>query len=340
MHDIASWSVNLGRWGGLQIRVHALFVLFAIGTFSMSAMAEPGLKWVGYTLVMLLFVSVLLHELGHCYAAFREGGDPDQIVIGPLGGLTQVHVPHEPRAELVTALAGPLVNLTVSGTLAIMLAAIYGVDPLPFLHPLMPVGVTDGAPLIAVAQLALWLNWVLLLVNLLPAFPFDGGQVLRSLLWKTKGFRTSVLIVAAVAKVTAVLILVGAILIFDEPVAGPIPAWGPLAVLAAFLYFSAKQEVARLDRASHDEDYVGYEFSSTFSHFEGPSGNPPSLLAMWRKNRQLLKQQRKREREAADEARVDEILARLHERGSGALNADDRALLQRVSARYRSRLGS
>jgi Zn-dependent protease len=340
MHDIASWSVSLGRWGGLQIRVHALFVLFAIGTVSMGAMAGEGLTWVGYALVGLLFLSVLLHELGHCYAAFREGGDPDQIVIGPLGGLAPIQTPHEPRAELFTALAGPTVNFTISATLAIVLAAAFSVNPLPLLHPLMPMGVTDGGPLVATAKLALWLNWVLLLVNLLPAFPFDGGQMLRSLLWQSKGYRTSVLIVAAIAKATAVVLLIAALLIMDEPAASPIPTWGPLAVLAAFLYFSAKQEVARLDRNTNDEEYVGYDFSPTFSHFDSPAGKPPSLLAMWRKNRQLQKQQRRREREAADEARVDEILARLHECGIEGLPAEDRAILQRVSARYRSRQGS
>ena len=302
MHDLASWSVSLGRWGGVQVRVHALFVLFAIGTLSMSTVAEADLRWVGITLVGLLFVSVLLHELGHCYAAFREGFDADQIVIGPLGGLAQVQVPHDPRSEFVTALAGPTVNFSISATLAVMLAVIFGVDPLPLLHPLSPLAVTDGPMLIAVAKLALWLNWVLLLVNLLPAFPFDGGRMLRSLLWQSKGYRTSVLIVAAVAKVTAIVILVAAVLMLKEPVGGLIPAWGPLAVLAVFLYFSAKQEVARLDRGSLDEEYVGFEFSSTYSQFDAAAAKPLSLLAMWRKNRKLLKDQRRRERDAADES--------------------------------------
>jgi hypothetical protein len=122
-----------------------------------------------------------------------------------------------------------------------------------------------------------------------------------------------------------------------------------LAVLAAFLYFSAKQEVARLDRGSHDEEYMGFEFSSGYSHdsagqpvgqFDAPASKPPSLLAMWKKNRQLLKEQRRREREVSDESRVDEILARLHESGIDSLPPEDRAILQRVSARYRSRLES
>jgi hypothetical protein len=212
----------------------------------------------------------------------------------------------------------------------------FGENPLQLVHPLAPVEMTEGIGPLVVAKLALWLNWVLVLVNLLPAFPFDGGVMLRSLLWKSKGYYTSVLIVALVAKLVAIVLAVAALWMLKYPVAGPLPAWAPLALLSLLLYFCAKQEVARLDRVPPDEDYIQFEFSA-YGPVDAPPSNPPSLFAQWRRKRRMEKERRRREREASDEARVDEILARLHQCGRSGLSAEEHAILQRVSVRYRNR---
>ncbi|MEX0938408.1 MAG: site-2 protease family protein [Pirellulales bacterium] len=342
MHDLASWSLNLGRWGGMHVRLHALFILFAIGTLCLGATSgEADLIWIGWALVGLLLISVLLHELGHCYAAYREGGYAEQIVIGPLGGLAAVHVPRDPRSELITALAGPAVNLGVCLALGPILWLGAEINPLGLLHPLAPQSLAEGSRLVVIGKLAFWINWLLLLVNLLPAFPFDGGQALRCALWQQKGHRSAVLIVAGVAKLTALGLLLVAMFVSNEYDQAPIPAWAPLVLLAVFLYFSAKQEVARLDRHGRDDESLGYDFSQGYvslqQHEERPREEPLGLLAQWRQKRRHLKDQQRRELEESEEARVDEILARLHERGMDGLAPEDRAVLQRVSARYRNR---
>ena len=151
----------------------------------------------------ILFVSVLAHELGHCFAARRMGGRADQIMLWPLGGLVSINLSHQPQEELVTAAAGPIVNLFIClATLPAL--ALAGVDVRLLGNPLVAPQTADGMSLTYVLELTAWINWLLVLVNLLPAYPLDGGRVLRSIVWQRKGYRTAVIVVARVAKATAV----------------------------------------------------------------------------------------------------------------------------------------
>jgi Zn-dependent protease len=118
------------------------------------------------------FGLVLLHELGHVFACRQTGGVADRVVLWPLGGLAFVAPPPRPSAELWTTVAGPLVNLLFVPILV----------PLTFL--LTPE--TDVEPPSDLAQFVwalAWFNGVMLVFNLLPIFPLDGGRILQSLLW-------------------------------------------------------------------------------------------------------------------------------------------------------------
>src|SRR5262245_15588825 len=114
MSDVPNWSLYLARLRRTQIRFHALFVAVAVFALFLST-SRQGQEAIGYGLlaVGVLFVSVLLHEAGHCYAALRLGGSADKVVIGPLGGLAYPEVPREPQAEFIAALAGGFVNLAI-----------------------------------------------------------------------------------------------------------------------------------------------------------------------------------------------------------------------------------
>ena len=120
MRDPLSWSVPLGRLFGITIRVHILFPAVALGLILRVAFGkefEAGL-WIEVVVLMgLMFVSVLLHELGHCFGARLVEGDAHDILMWPLGGLAYVDVPHTPRANLITTAAGPAVNLLLCMTL-------------------------------------------------------------------------------------------------------------------------------------------------------------------------------------------------------------------------------
>ncbi len=343
MYDSAAWSISLGRWGGVQVRLHALFLLFCVLTIYLGTLsADPMLVWHGVMSLFILFFSVLLHELAHCYAAFRVGGHAEEIVIGPLGGLAPVAVPHEPRSELITAFAGPAVNAAIwLATIPPLWMATKDVNLIGLLNPLRPDEVVEGLPQVVFLKLTFWLNWILLIVNLLPAFPFDGGRGLRALLWPVLGYRPAILLVARLATISAVVMCVLAWALHTPDENWLVPVWFPLVLIALFLVFSAKQEVARLEQQEIGSELFGYDFSQGYTSLEQEQRatrvDEPGMLRRWLTKRREQREQARQHREAEEESRVDEVLARLHTVGMDGLSPKERSLLNRVSARYRNR---
>jgi stage IV sporulation protein FB len=120
MRDPLTWSIPLGRMFGIRVNVHIFLPIVLIGLILRVAVGEKAIVTVAEALVMcgLLLISVLLHEFGHCFAARSVDGDAVEILLWPLGGLAQCDVPHTPRANLITALGGPAVNLALCGLAA------------------------------------------------------------------------------------------------------------------------------------------------------------------------------------------------------------------------------
>src|SRR5262249_13172504 len=135
MRDPMTWSLPLGRLFGVTIRVHLLFPIVALALIGRVAWSDtrPGLWLEAVLLMLLLFVSVLLHEFGHCFGARRVDRDANEVLLWPLGGLAFVDIPHTPRAHLVTAFAGPAVNLLLCAVTALVLAS---ASMLPSLNPI------------------------------------------------------------------------------------------------------------------------------------------------------------------------------------------------------------
>ena len=339
MRDLLGWNLSLGRWAGIRVRLHVFFVLLVVFVINFAWLDGRGdfLQYVAASL-LILFVSVLAHELGHCYAARRLGGRVDQIVLWPLGGLAQQHVGHHPREELIAASAGPLVNLAICLLSALPLAL---VEPWPaiagLLNPLQAPLWSEGLSWRGALSQTFWFNWLLLLVNLLPAVPLDGGRILRALLWQKIGYRSAVQQVARVAQVMAVAIWIAAWWVHVDYPYAPLP----LALLGVLLFFSAKQEAERQDRDSEDALF-GYDFSQGYTSLEKQFDSPsrkrsPGPVRQWLQGRREARLLRQQQVEQEDDRRVDDVLARLHETGRDSLSEEDRALLDRVSARYRNR---
>lgn len=357
MRGHASWSLNLGRWGSLRVRLHMLFLLFGAFTLYLSWLAErdakdSGLMWAGVLSLGVLGISVLLHELAHCLAAARLGGRLDEIVLAPWGGLTSVNVPGEPTREMAVALAGPAMNLAVCLICAIPLAITSGGELLGLLHPLMPAELWTGTPAIRSIKLIFWVNWLLLVVNLLPAFPFDGGRVLRASLMVARpeaGRGGAVVRTARVAKLVVIGLCLVAIWLAmrgaPEGAMGLVPPWFALVLLAIFVFFSAQQEETQQREQPVEEAPFGYDFSQGYTSLERTVDSEHELelndpLTRWIESRREQKRQRQEEVEAEEDQLMDDILARLHRDGMNGLSAEDRALLDRVSARLRSRQSS
>src|SRR5215813_282839 len=112
MQDPFNWSIPCGRLFGITIRVHILFPVVTIALVLRFAFEVPipG-AWLDLALLeAIIFLTVLLHEFGHCFGARAVNGDAQEILMWPLGGLASVDVPHTPRANFITTLAGPAVN--------------------------------------------------------------------------------------------------------------------------------------------------------------------------------------------------------------------------------------
>jgi Zn-dependent protease len=207
MHDPFQWSIGLGRWCGLTVRLHVLFLAFAAATLylfwpedvsgpereaSRYLMAAGQMLGTVAAAIAVLFCSVLVHELSHWWAARRAGTAPDAIVIGPLGGLTPWPSAASPHQELAIWSAGPLANLFLWALLATVVMVRNPDHSLAGLfNPLQPGGLAVGTSrVMQLVAIASWINSLLFLVNSLPGYPFDGGRMLRSALrWTCDGLR-------------------------------------------------------------------------------------------------------------------------------------------------------
>lgn len=166
------WSFRIGRWWGVEVYLHTTFLLL-LAWVGMSDAARFGSVTGGLVSVLLyacLFGCVLLHEFGHAMAALHYGIPTRDITLLPIGGVARLErIPSNPRQELVIAVAGPLVNVVLGAALAVFLYLSH--------QSLLP---DWRSGWFGFAQRLLMVNVSLVAFNLLPAFPMDGGRMLRA----------------------------------------------------------------------------------------------------------------------------------------------------------------
>lgn len=178
-------SFRLFRLAGVEVFLHWSWFVVALVVFSIRRQNYE--SWVfNVAEYLALFLIVLMHEFGHSLACRQVGGKADQIILWPLGGVAYVSPPQRPGAMLWSIAAGPLVNvvlLPLSGALWFGAATLGWADSFPDLYKL-------------IWSLVL-INGLLLAFNLLPIYPLDGGQIVRSLLWYAVGRGRSLMIAAS-----------------------------------------------------------------------------------------------------------------------------------------------
>jgi stage IV sporulation protein FB len=217
-----TWSVPVGTVGGTVIRIHVTFLLLLIWIM-IAHYAQGGIEAAiqGVTFIVLVFVCVVLHELGHVFAARRYGVQTPDITLLPIGGVARLaRIPELPSQELVIALAGPAVNLVIASLLYLALGTFPTLDTTEVQNP----GITMLARLASV-------NLFLFLFNLIPAFPMDGGRVLRALLAYRMGFARATQVAASIGQ--GVAFLFGLVGLFGNPL---------LLFIALFVYLGAAAE--------------------------------------------------------------------------------------------------
>ncbi len=348
MHVQSVWSLNLGSWGRLHVRLHMLFIVFAVCTVYLAWLGEraPGvndLTGVAWVSLSILFISGLLHGVGH-FLAVADEDEEVELILGPFGEMSHFPAPYDPRSELALQLAGPLVNLSIVLLAAAGLLILHEPNLLGLLHPLAPTQLVEGSFGAILLKLTLWVNWLMLLANvLIPAYPFDGGRILRAAVWGAWpdfGRRWAGFVVYCFAQAIVFGLLVCAWVFREQQFHGVLPIWLALTLLAVFVFFSARQEAAH-DLVSLPIETPLQESFHIHSMDDEPISPPArrqSSFSRWLEQRRLTRLLRQQQREAEEELRVDDILRRVHMHGIDQLSPDERAILQRVSDRFRDRM--
>jgi stage IV sporulation protein FB len=217
------WSFPIARIAGTTVRLHVTFLLFLVwigGSYWRLGGREAAFE--GVLFMVLLFACVLAHEFGHIIAARRYGIRTPDVTLWPIGGVASLErIPDNPREELVVALAGPAVNVVIAAVLVLVLGS--GFDGAAMTEMENP-----RAGMLARLAAA---NIFLVVFNLIPAFPMDGGRVLRALLAMRRSHADATRIAARIGQGAAFLFaLLG---LFVNPM---------LIVIGLFIYLAATAE--------------------------------------------------------------------------------------------------
>jgi Zn-dependent protease/CBS domain-containing protein len=231
------WSIRLFDLGGTTLRIHPTFFLLLVWVAAVNWMqAGPAAAIEGVVFISILFLCVVLHEYGHVFAARRYGIRTRDITLLPIGGVASIErMPEKPEQEIVIALAGPAVNLVIALALMLLLKA-----------PFDPIQMTqlEAAQSSMLARVAA-ANMALLLFNLIPAFPMDGGRVLRALLTIPLGYTRATRTAAAIGQGLAVLFVFWGL--FGYPL---------LILIGVFIFMAASWEAGYAQAREYARGYL------------------------------------------------------------------------------------
>ncbi len=218
------WSFKIGRFAGIDVYMHFTFLLLISWVALVHWRQGQSVAAVigGVTFILVIFLCVVLHEFGHALTARRYGIQTRDIILLPIGGVARLQkIPTDPIQELWVALAGPAVNVAIAIALFMWLKVTASLEPLQVLT-------VTGGPFL---ERIMAVNIFLVIFNMIPAFPMDGGRVLRALLATRKDYARATQIAANIGQGIAVLF--GFIGIIYNPL---------LLLIALFVWIGAAQE--------------------------------------------------------------------------------------------------
>ena len=218
------WSFKIGRFAGIDVYMHFTFILLVSWVAMVHWRQGQSLSaaLAGVLFILVVFTCVVLHEFGHALMARRYGIKTRDIILLPIGGVARLEsLPTDPIQELWVALSGPAVNVVIAAALFVWLRATAS------LEPLQTMTITTGPFL----ERILAVNIFMVVFNMIPAFPMDGGRVLRAILATRKEYGRATQTAAAIGQGIAVLF--GFIGLFYNPF---------LLFIALFVWIGAAQE--------------------------------------------------------------------------------------------------
>jgi Zn-dependent protease len=218
--------LKIGSGFGIPVYIHWTFLLLPVWILYNSPSDTPEYLLLAFTALPLIFACVVLHEFGHALAARYFGIGTHDVTLYPIGGVARLkRMSDRPLEEFVIAVAGPAVNVAIAFLLLLV------VVPLVMLDPGWLMNTFAG-------KIVLWMlgaNVLMVLFNLLPAFPMDGGRVLRALLASFLDYLPATQIAVAVGMAMAFLMALAGVVWFSNFM---------LSVIAVFVFFAGQQELA------------------------------------------------------------------------------------------------
>jgi Zn-dependent protease len=325
---VLTGSVHLFTVFGIRVRAHAsLIVLIALVLLFGGSGVTAEMRVQSMT---ILFIVILLHEFGHCFAARWEGGDANEIIMSPLGGLAMAMAPRKPWPTFVTVAAGPAVNVLICLVTGIVIYFMTGTVLLG------PYSFQRGIPHHGWFQFYNWFYWTyavsyaLLIFNLIPVFPLDGGQMLQAALWKPLGYYKSMMLTMNIG-------LVGSVLMFMVGIA----TWstfggGLLLMLIAVSCFISCFQTRALLRAEGPWGFQEEDESIDYSaSIYAPIDKPTEKRAPSR--RAIRRAEKLRREEASEQEKIDAILAKVSAQGMQSLSWLEKRTLRKATENQRKR---
>jgi stage IV sporulation protein FB len=321
---LVSGSIPLFTLFGIRVRAHVSMLFFILWTVLVDAAAGYPIQARAFSMG-LFFLIIVLHEFGHCFMARWLGGTADDILIWPLGGLAFASAPRRPLPTFLTAAAGPMVNVLICALCAAGFRAVTGV----WLSP-NPFHVTPHLTALNWSSAAYYLSWIyflsfiLLIFNLLPIYPLDGGQMVQAILWPMTGYYRSMLISTTVGMVGSAVLgiyfLIGGQLF--------------LTLLAVMLFYNNFQQRMILRETGSEDWSDGGEYAASLY---GQTGPAPSVRRRLRHRRAIKRARKIAQQEANERQRIDTILAKVSAHGMHSLNWFERRALRKATERQRKR---
>lgn len=323
-----TWSLPLGRFGGISVRAHVLMLIFIVIMLiraalpvQSQAMTLPSFAHMVAAMGALVILA-LTHEMGHALVCRWLGGTFDEALLWPLGGLALGQPPPSWKAHLATACGGPMVNLVVcliaGGMLGLITGQWMGVaipDPLDLNRAMLPPGPLTNFP-ITVLYLVNATSFVMLVVNLVPMFPLDGARILQAAAWARMGYSQAMHGAVRIGYVAAVLLGAGGAVVGQWMMVA-------LAIFGAMTCYITQKQVQWTDsmlELEHDAAALGVDDESDLAGPDDLGGGAAEADAS------------PAEAEAQE---VDRILQKIAAQGMDSLTRPERKLLERATQRKR-----
>ena len=349
MSEDFSWSVNAGRWFGVPVRIHLLLLLFIALLFGLEWSVDVSANLaVGTAMVtvVILLGSILIHELAHAFAISNLGGHVNNFVLVPWGGISDFALPPGANSRAVIHCAGIFANCMILLMSAGLLIQTEQAGLMELVNPFRPHRFNLESSAVSFFKIASWVNFQLIIFNLLPCYPLDGAKIVRAMIDTLELGLPRVRIETAIKLIghmVAFAFIGSAWICTGIEVPGPIqPIWLPMLLIGITLIFTARYSLyVETKHAGTDwDDIENMDYGSIYSEsalFDFREDSEINQYSQWLTEKQESRRELDLRIENEEEVMADVILDKLHQEGISSLSEDEKMILQRVSERIRRR---